>query len=86
MEKEIASNENWTIIPQETEQKYPPTHATPSIKKTILKYHTTKERPWLHTFLPVMDTINAYRITSMYMWLPPPDTQTPPARMQTLQH
>jgi hypothetical protein len=51
LEKEMAIDENWTVIPGETEEKHPPTHATPSIKKTYLNYHTTKDWPWQHTFL-----------------------------------
>jgi hypothetical protein len=33
VEKEMAIDENWTVIQRETEQKHPPTHATPPIKK-----------------------------------------------------
>jgi hypothetical protein len=86
MEKEMAINENWTLIPRETKQKHPPTHATPSIKKTYLNHYTTKDWPGLHTFLLVTDTINGDRIPSLHMWLPPPDTKTPAASMQTLRH
>ena len=86
MEKEMAINENWTIIPRETRQKHPPTHATPPIQEAYINHHTTKDWPRLHKGLPVTDTLNRNRIPSMHLRLPPPDTKASPARMQTLQH
>jgi hypothetical protein len=43
MEKEMAINENWTIISGETQQKHQPTHATPSIQETYINHHSTKD-------------------------------------------